>query len=107
MRTSQCKLIKKHPPEADVFYYARSTYSPVSVFTMMFSPCLMKSGAFTLIPPSTVTSYVMLPPDTVLPPVASIASVTLKVILRGSSTDSGRPSCVVMFTSMPSRRYLP
>ena len=45
-----------------IICYARSTYSPVCVFTLIMSPSLMKSGAFTFAPPSTVTDSCRLAP---------------------------------------------
>src|SRR5690349_11419359 len=58
---------------------ARSMYLPVRVSTLIFSPVLMKSGACTVIPVSSVTDFCTLFAES--PRIPSGASVTFRTTL--------------------------
>ena len=62
-------------------------YLPVRVSTLIFSPVLMKSGACTVMPVSSVIGFCTLLDES--PRMPSGASVTVNITLDGSSMETG------------------
>ena len=78
-------------------------YLRVRVSILIFSPVLMKSGACTVMPVSSVMAFWTLLAES--PRTPSGASVTVRMTLAGSSTETTLPSTSVTVTATPSTGY--
>src|SRR5437660_1640230 len=99
---SQVRLSPAARPRRLSWNQALSMYLPVRVSTLIFSPVLIKSGAWTVMPVSSVICFWTLLAES--PRTPSGASDTFKITLEGSSIETALSSTKVTVTDAFSTR---